>query len=128
MKTSRAIRSFTLLEVLIAVGLFVSAITVVIGFIAGLSRQGADTHGVLAARGLPEPLKLELTRLSAVGMDSLAGRVPVMASPLAGGLPFASARDVARVDSLEYLTAADPIRRTILPAGMLEVSFRTASL
>jgi len=112
MKRFRHTRGFTLLEVIIAVGLFVSAVTVVIGLMAGLSRQGADANDVLAAQRLPEPLKLELARLASSGLDSLADRVPVMASPLAGGLALAGARDAARVDSLEYLPVADPI-----PAG-----------
>lgn len=112
MKLSRLTRGFTLLEVIIAVGLFVTAVTAIIGLIAGLSRQGADSNDVLAAQRLPEPLKVELSRLASPGLDSLADRVPVMASPPAGGLPFASTRDATRVTSLEYLPAADPI-----PAG-----------
>jgi len=102
-------RGFTLLEVIIAVGLFVSAIAVILGLVAGLSRLGADSNDALAAQRLPEPLKVELSRLASTGLDSLAGRVPVMASPLTGGLAFASVRGATRVDSLEYLPVTDPI-------------------
>jgi hypothetical protein len=109
MKLFRQTRGFTLLEVIIAVGLFVSAITVIIGLIAGLSRQGTESNDVLAAQRLPEPLKVELARLASTGLDGLADRVPVMASPLTGGLALAAARDAARVDSLEYLPAADSL-------------------
>jgi hypothetical protein len=52
---------------------------------------------------------VELSRLAASGLDSLADRVPVMASPLAGGLAFAAARDATRVGSLEYLPVTVPI-------------------
>lgn len=109
MKLFPSARGFTLMEVIIAVGLFVTAVTVIIGLIAGLSRQGAEISDVLTAQRLPEPLRVELTRLAAAGLDSLAERVPVMASPPAGGLAFASDRGAARVDSLEYLRVADPI-------------------
>jgi len=109
MKLLRATRGFTLLEVIIAVGLFVTAVTVVIGLIAGLSRQGADSNDVLTAQRLPEPLKVELARLASSGLDGLADRVPVMASPLAGGLAFAAPRGAVRVDSLEYLPVSAPI-------------------
>lgn len=112
MKPCRASRAFTLLEVIIAIGLFAAAVTVIIGLLAGLSRQGADSTDMLAAQQLPGPLKVELSRLASAGLDSLADRVPVMTSPLAGGLAFAAARDTVRVDSLEYLPAFDPI-----PAG-----------
>lgn len=108
----RATRGFTLLEVVIAIGLFVTAVTVIIGLIAGLSRQGADSADMLAAQQLPAPLQVELSRLASPGLDSLAGRMPVMASPLMGGLAFAAARDAVRVDSLEYLPGPD-----LLPAN-----------
>lgn len=109
MKLFRATRGFTLLEVIIAVGLFVTAVTVIIGLIAGLSRQGAEANDVLTAQRLPEPLKGELSRLASSGLDGLANRVPVMASPLAGSLMFVATRDAARVDSLEYLPVTDPL-------------------
>jgi hypothetical protein len=109
MKLCRSTRAFTLLEVIIAVGLFVAAVTVVIGLIAGLAKQGTESDDVLTAQQLPEPLKLELSRLASTGLDGLADRVPVMASPLAGGLGFAAARGAARVDSLQYLPVSDPI-------------------
>lgn len=109
MKLFRPTLGFTLLEVLIAVGLFVTAVTVIIGLIAGLSRQGAEANDVLTAQRLPAPLKVELSRLAATGLDSLADRVPAMASPLNDGLAFASARGAARADSLEYLPVTDPI-------------------
>jgi hypothetical protein len=109
MKSFRATRGFTLLEVIIAVGLFVTAVTVIIGLIAGLSRYGAEANDVLAAQRLPGALKVELSRLASTGLESLADRVPVMAPPLAGGLAFASTRDAVRVDSLQYLAVTDQI-------------------
>ena len=112
MKLFRPTRGFTLLEVIIAIGLFVSSVTVILGLMAGLSRQGADSDAELTAQRLPAPLQLELARLAAAGFDGLADRVPVMASPLDGGLSLVAARDAIRVDSLEYLPVPG-----LLPAG-----------
>jgi len=109
MKPCRSTRAFTLLEVIIAVGLFGTAVTVVIGLIAGLAKQGTESDDVLTAQQLPESIKAELARLASPGLHSLADRVPVMALPMTGGLALAAARDAARVDSLEYLPVAEPI-------------------
>jgi hypothetical protein len=109
MKTSYATRGFTLLEVVVAVGLFLSTVTVVIGLLAGLAREGKDSTDTLTAQQLPGPLKVELVRLASMGLDGLADRVPVMASPLEGGLAFAATRDAARVDSLAYRPGSNPI-------------------
>lgn len=110
MKAIRPVRGFTLMEVIIAVGLFVTAVTVIIGLIAALSRQGTESADMLTAQRLPEPLKVELSRLAQAGLDNLAGQVPVMSAPLSAGLAFASPRSATRVVSLEYLPPpADPI-------------------
>lgn len=109
MKPCRSTRAFSLLEVIIAVGLFVTAVTAVIGLIAGLLQQGAETDDVLSAQQLPEPLKVELSRLASAGLENLADRVPVMVSPMTGGLALAAARDAIRVNSLEYLPVQESI-------------------
>jgi len=113
MQPCRIVRAFTLLEVILAVGLFVSAVSVSLGLMAGLSRISADARDELTAQRLPEPLKVELTRLAAAGFDRLADRVPVLASPLPGGLRFAADRDAVRLDSLDYM----PVANGVLDAG-----------
>jgi hypothetical protein len=107
MKVHRQIRAFSLLEVIIAVGLFVSSAVVIIGFIAALSRQGADSADTLAAQKLPEPLRVELARLAGSDLEALAAQIPVMSAPLTDGLAFAATREATGVESLAYLPPAN---------------------
>lgn len=97
------VRAFSLVEVIIAVGLFAASVTAVIALLPAVTRQGAVTTDTLAAQRLPDALKVELSRLAASGFDALAGQVPVMTQPLGVGLAFAATRDGARLHSLDYL-------------------------
>jgi hypothetical protein len=103
MKPVTESRAFSLIEVIIAVGIFAGAVAVIIGLMAALSRQAADSLDSLAAQRLPEAIKVELDRLAASGFDSLAGQVPSMSVPLANGFELVAARDAAEVESLGYL-------------------------
>ncbi len=99
-------RGFSLVEVILAAGIFAGAVTVVIALMAVLARQAADTTESLAARRLPDAVKIGLDRLASGGMDPLAGQIPVMTAPAASGFKLVAARDVAEVQSLEYLPPA----------------------
>ena len=106
MKRARHRRAFSLIEVIIAVGVFAGAVAVIIGLVSSLSRQAADSSDALAAQRLPEPLKVELSRVAATGFDNLAAQAPLMAAPLAGGFALVAPRDATRVQSLTYLPPA----------------------
>jgi hypothetical protein len=106
MKVGHPARAFSLIEVIIAVGIFAGTVTVVIGLMAALSRQAADSTDFLAAQRLPDALRLELNRLAASDFDSLAAQIPVMSLPLEAGLALAASRDSAAVESLDYLPPA----------------------
>lgn len=112
MKAAARFRAFSLIEVIIAVGLFAASIAVIIGLLGTLSRQAADSADVLAAQRLPEAVKVELTRLAAGGFDSLAAQVPVMAAPLDGGLALVAPREATQAQSLNVLPPA-----TLISAG-----------
>ncbi len=100
-------RAFSLVEVIIAVGLFAAAVTTVIALLPAITRQGAVTTDTLAAERLPDALKVELSRLAtAGGFDALAGQVPVMTQPLGAGLAFVATRDTARLHTRDYLPPA----------------------
>lgn len=94
---------FSLVEVIIAAGLFAASVTVVLALLPSLARQGAASVDSLAAQRLPDALRAELMRLGAVSFDALAGQVPVMNGPLADGLAFVADREATRLRSLDYL-------------------------
>lgn len=105
-------RAFSLVEVVIAVGLFASAVAVVLALLPALVSQTAAASESLVAQRLPDPLHLELQRLATTGgFDALAARAPLAATPLSGGLAFVASRDGARLHALDYLppTAAETL-------------------
>lgn len=94
---------FSLVEVIIAAGIFAASVTVVLALLPSLARQGAASVDSLAAQRLTDALKVELARQGAAGFDALAGQVPVMSGPLAGGLAFVADREATRLHSLVWL-------------------------
>ena len=97
-------RAFSLVEVVIAVGIFATAVAVVLGLLPALVGQTSSASESLVAQRLPDPLRLELQRLAASGgFDALASRAPIAATPLNGGLAFVASRDGARLHALDYL-------------------------
>lgn len=94
---------FSLIEVVIAAGIFAVAVTATLALLPALTRQATDSADALTAQRLPDSLRIELQRLAAENFDGLAVVVPVMAAPLASGLDFAATRDGSRLNSLTYL-------------------------
>jgi hypothetical protein len=106
-KLTASLSAFSLVEVIIAVGLFAASVTAVIALLPALTRHGAVTPDTLAAQRLPDALKLELSRLAASGgFDALAGQAPLMGSPPGTGLVLVVTRDAARLHARDYLPPA----------------------
>lgn len=100
----RSFRAFSLIEVVLAVGVFAIAIVVILALLPPLSRQAADSADALVAQSLPDNVRVELTRLaSGGGFDALANRLPVMSAPLVDGLLLVAARDARCLYSADYL-------------------------
>ena len=97
------VRAFSLVEVVIAVGLFALGITVMLALLPMLVRQGQESSDRLIAQRLPDAVQAELKRLAAGGFDALAGEAPVMGSPLDNGLALVATHDGARLQSRTYL-------------------------
>ena len=94
---------FSLFEVVIAVGIFAVAITVMIGLLPSLTRQSATSVETQNALRLPDAVRSELERVAiAGGFDALAARVSTLASPVPDTLEFIATRDASAVQSLDY--------------------------
>jgi len=104
-------RGFSLVEVVIAVGIFSAAIVTMLALLPSLVRQAGGTVDSLVAQQLPDPVQLELQGLATGGFDQLAAAIPVMSAPLESGLLLVAARDGVRIQSETYPAAAvtDPV-------------------
>jgi hypothetical protein len=102
MHRSLAVRAFSLVEVIIAVGLFAIAVTAVLGLLPPLTRQAAETSDRLAAQRLPDAVKAEMVRLAAGNFDGLAAGMPLMGTPLGSGLPLVATRDGSRLHARDF--------------------------
>jgi len=102
---------FSLVEVVIAVGIFAVAITSVIALLPIFVRQTGESAESLVAQRLPDAVRLEFQRVAAAGgFDPLATVLPVMAAPLENGFALVATRDGARLHTLSYLPpAADAV-------------------
>ncbi len=96
-------RAFSLVEVVIAVGVFAVAVATTLGLLPAMTRQMANDGDVLVAQRIAGNLHAELQRLAASGFDALANQAPVMAAPLANGLEFVAARGGLPLHSVNYL-------------------------
>ncbi len=103
MRRKAPVHAFSLVEVIIAVGLFAASITVVIALLPALARQCVVITDTLAAERLPDALKIELSRLAVSGFDALASQASVMNGPSGNGLAFVATRDAARLHARDYL-------------------------
>jgi hypothetical protein len=103
MHPTRPDRAFSLLEVIIALGLFAGAVTVIIGMLPTLGRQAAAVSDRHLVQRLPDAVKGELLRVANAGLENLASQIPVMSGPLSDGFDLVADRDGTRVQSLSYL-------------------------
>lgn len=106
------VSAFSLLEVVIALGIFASAIVIVLALLPSIGGQASSAADALVAQRMPDALRVEMRRLAtAGGFDALATRTPVAGAPLEEGLAFVASRDGARLHSLDYFppNAADAL-------------------
>ena len=92
-------RGFSLVEVVIAVGIFAASIVVVLSLLPSLVAQSADSADRLVAQRLTDTIRIELDRQAiGVGFDALAATVPVMSAPLENGWPLVVAANGLRIE------------------------------
>jgi prepilin-type N-terminal cleavage/methylation domain-containing protein len=87
-------RAFSLIEVVIAVGVVSVGVVVTLGLLAGMSRQSADADDLQTATQMTGAITAELAGLARQpGFDALVTSIPVMAAGADQGLLFVAARD-----------------------------------
>lgn len=87
-------RGFSLLEVVIAIGIFAGSVVVVLSSLPALVRQSADSADLLVAQRFTDGVHLELERQAKrSGFDRLAGAIPIMNAPLRNGWPLVATAD-----------------------------------
>lgn len=106
MSSSGKRAGFSLIEVVLAAGIFAVAVTVMLALLPALTRQSAESADALVAQRLPESLRVELQRLAGNDFNGLAGAIPVMVTPLDNGLRFVASRDGGRLHPVDYLPPA----------------------
>jgi hypothetical protein len=89
---------FSLVEVVLAVGVFAVAVTVVLALLPTFAREGAESADQFAAQELAGAINVELKRLAARdGFDALANSIPVMSAAQENGFALVAARDGGRI-------------------------------
>ncbi len=107
--TGQGGRAFSLIEVVIATGIFAVAITILLALLPATVRQLADSHNAANASRLGDAIRLETQHLATQnGFDTLAGSIPVMDSSFDTGLLLVATRDSADVRPVNL---AEPVLR-----------------
>lgn len=102
--------AFSLIEVVIAVGVFGAAVAVVLSLLPALTKQSSESASALTAQQLGDAIRVELARVASVeSFDGLAGNLPVFAAPLTDGRQFVATRDGRRLHAVDPLPAAGAI-------------------
>jgi prepilin-type N-terminal cleavage/methylation domain-containing protein len=103
---------FSLVEVIIAVGIFAVAVVAVLGLLPILARSAAESADALVAQRLPAALESELRKsASASSLDALASSIPTATTLLENGAAFIASRDGLRLapigESTNLIMAGD---------------------
>jgi hypothetical protein len=95
---------FSLVEVVIAVGIFAAAVTATLALLPALARRAAVSEDTLNAARLPGAVETELRRVAvAGGFDALAARTVPLAAPLPETFALVASRDTSRLHAQSYL-------------------------
>ncbi len=110
MKTRRSPKAFSLVEVIIAVGVFAAGVGAVVMLLSSLTRAAGESVEHHTAQQLTDALRVELTRVAGVeGFDSLAGSLPEIGAPLPAGRQFVATRDGLVLHSVDQVPSQGQI-------------------
>lgn len=102
MRRRLTVPGFSLVEVILAVGIFALAVPTALALLATLGRQGAMGAEMLVAHRLADSVRVELARLAYADFDGFAGTVPVMTATPGSGLALIVTRDGSRLHARDY--------------------------
>jgi prepilin-type N-terminal cleavage/methylation domain-containing protein len=102
-------RGFSLIEVILAVGIFAFAVPTLLALLAQLGRLGATSTEAMVAQSLPDAVRVELFRLAQADFDDLAGEIPVMTTAPQPGFALVATREGVRLHARDYLPPSRPI-------------------
>lgn len=92
---------FSLIEVIVAVGIFATAVPAMLALIMAMNRSQRTASDAQVALGLPDAITVEVYRMAAAkGFDGLAAAVPVMSSEAENGLLLVAEREGTNVREL----------------------------
>jgi type II secretory pathway pseudopilin PulG len=96
--TAQGRYAFSLIEVVIATGIFAVTITIILALLPATVRQLVDSRDAANASRLGDAIRLETQQLATQnGFDAFAGSIPVMDSSFDTGLLLVASRDSADV-------------------------------
>jgi len=99
----RRVTGFTLIEVVIAVGIIAVAVSVMLGLLPAVTRGSVRSSDTLNALRLPDGLRIELKRMATTGgFAALAAQTKPLADPLSDTCVLVATRDAYRVCALDY--------------------------
>lgn len=90
-------RGFSLVEVVIAVGVMGVAATAVLALLPLLARQATESADLLTAQQLPDAVRIELRRRAMGSLPSLAAGLPALVDSEGDGFVLVAPRDGGRV-------------------------------
>lgn len=104
MQSNSTKSAFSLVEVIIAVGVFAAGVGSILLLLSSLTRAAGDSVEHHTAQQLTDSLRIELTRVASLeGFDALANSLPEIAATLPAGRQFVATRDGLLLHSLDQL-------------------------
>lgn len=94
MRRATSARAFSLVEVVIAAGVFAGGVAVVLALLPSLMKQSAESADLRVAQRLPDTVRVALqTEVAKRGFDALAMAIPTVSAPLQHGFALVARRD-----------------------------------
>jgi len=95
--------AFSLLETVIAVGIFAIAIAAILGLLPSITRQAGRSSGILVSSHLPDAILTELQRMVAAGgFDAVAAQAAPLGTPPPATCRLVADHEGSRIHALDF--------------------------